>query len=285
MKEIEKIKEELERIAQEVDKKRIDYIRAEEAYESCLEKALNTLNGRISREIKDTEIYKRCKELMNRVWKLVKKISYYKYEAIKLFGYFKPFSYKRRVIPLGGGYLIVGNLIYETFWSDQRRYPTLEEVFRTFVRYGDEVVPYVRRTIREELAEFHTLAKSLTAELYFDENIVTREGEFRVLILNPHVKYKGSLISYEAFDKISIRVDLTYPPGTFRIILFNDGNIRSVEDIGTVLVNSLRFLELYDVLADMCDEAYQKLQAKKERCEEIVRKMREIAAPFVLSEL
>ena len=50
-------------------------------------------------------------------------------------------------------------------------------------------------------------------------------------------------------------------------------------------MSAVNYHELYDVLADMCDEAYQKLQAKKERCEEIVRKMREIVAPLVLTEL
>jgi len=287
MKEIEKIKEELERIVQEVDKRRTDYIRAEKAYESCLEKGLDIISGRINEEIKNTEIYKRCEELMNKVEKLVKEISYYKYEAIKLFSYFKPFSYKRKVIPIGGGYLVVGNLIYKTFWSDQRRYPSLEEVFRTFVKYGDIAIPNVRKTIREELAEFHTPAKSLTAELGFEKNFVTRMGKFRKLILNFILDYSGSslpLTSWEVYDKISIRIDLVYPPGTCHFILFNNDE-EYLESMGTILVSAVNYHELYDVLADMCDEAYQKLQAKKERCEEIVRKMREIVAPLVLTEL
>ena len=284
MKEIEKIKDEIEKIAQEVDKKRIDYIRAKEAYESCLEKGFNIISRRINEEIRSTEIYKRCKELINKVEKLVKKISYYKYEAIKLLGYFKPFSYKRKTIPIDGGYLVVGNLIYETFWSDQRRYPSLEEVFRTFVRYGDIVIPNVRKTIREELAEFYSSAKSLTAELSFEESFVTREGRFRKLALNYSVSGDSPLTIWETYDKISIRIDLTLPPGTFYFALF-DNNEEYLESVGTILVNGVHYHELYDVLVDMCAEAYQKLQAKKERCEEIVRKMREIAAPFILSEL
>ena len=283
---MEEIKEKVREIEQKLQEKRTDYIRAKEACKSCMSKAIDALN-KISEEIKSDETYKRCKELMEGIWKLVRKITHYRGEAIKFLGYFKPFSYRRKVVPLSSGYyLVVGNLIYRTSQSDRRRYPLLEESFQTFVRYGELIIPNVRKTIREDLAEFYPLAKALTAELDFRGDFIAREGRFRTLSLLPYVEgFCSPLIEWEIFGKISIYIDLTYSPGIFRIILFDSKNNKNMEDMGTVLVNSLRFLELYDVLADMCDEARRKLLAKKERCERIIKKMREIVAPFVLSEL
>jgi len=286
MEKTKEIKERLRRIVQKVEEKKTDYIRVEKAYKSCFEKAIEAAN-KIDKEIKNTETYKRCEELMSETRKLVREISYYKQEAIKLFNYFKPFSYKRKVIRIGGGYLVVGNSIYTAFWSDERRYPSLKEVFQTFVRYGDIVIPNVRRTIREELAEFYTLAKNLSTELELKEDFVVRKGEFRTLTLNFSyiVKSNSTLISQEVFDKISIRIDWTYPPGCYHILLSSGENTESVEDKEAILANPLRFLELYDVLVDMCDEACRKLQAKKERCEEIIKEMRKVVAPHILSKL
>ena len=286
MKKVEEIKEKLRRLCKKVEEKRTDYIKAEKAYESCFEEA-SEVADKVSEEIKNTETYKRCEELMSEVRKLVKEITHCKREAIKLFSYFKPFSYKRKVISIGGGYLVVGNLIYEALWRDQRRYPSLGEVFQTFVRYGNIVIPNVRKTIREELAEFHTLAEDLTTELKFGEDFVVRRGEFRTFIINaPYVVKEGStLIGQKVFDKISIRVDLIYPSGYWHIIFFNSEDVESTEEEADILGSPFRFLELYDVLADMCDEARRKLQAKKERCEEIIKEMREVVAPHILSKL
>ena len=250
MRGIKEIKEELEEVVRKVEKKKVKIKRvkkskiyldkpfhakrrkarieeAENLYKICLNEAFVTIS-KIREEIKNTEIYKRCEELIREVLKLTREITYFRWKATKLLSYFS----------------------------------------------------------REELAEVHTLVDTLSAELDFEGDFVTCNGTFKTLTVNYFATDESDVLtSWRTFDKISIRIDVTYPPGTCTIILFSDGRVKSKIELGVALVDTLYFLELYDVLADMCSKAHQKLQAKKKRCEEIMSEICKVAAPYILSEL
>mgnify|MGYP000052906193 CR=1 FL=1 len=68
---------------------------------------------KVIEEVRNTDAYKRCEELRREINYLVFEFSHYDKEAIKLLNYFKPFSYKRKIIPLEKDrYLVIGHQIY-----------------------------------------------------------------------------------------------------------------------------------------------------------------------------
>jgi len=262
------------------------------AYEKALEK-YEDVKGKLVERILKTENFKKCAELREKIEFLVSNFPQYDKEAARLLSYFKPFNQKKKKspvdLPTQELYLVVGNTIYTTPEPKVRKYPSEEEIFQTLIEHTDTIISNVRKDIREELAEFCRLGKELVAELKGE--LVTREGEFRTLSFeysNPWEKFWFVQLSEQRYDKATIYIDFTASVWAHRCTLrLINTNTRSevTVDIDDTRYAPLRFYGLYDALAEMFEEAYEKLQAKKERCEEILREMRRIVAPFVLSEL
>jgi len=283
--EIEKLKkavEELEKAVKELKRKKRIYEKAVEKYEDAKRKLVE--------KILETEAFKKCKELRRKIEFLVLDFPQYDKEAAELLNYFKPFNYKRKVIRLQPlEYLVIGRTIYIVPNPRVRREPSVDEIFQILLKNADTIIPNVRKNIREELAEFCRLGKELAAELKGE--LVAREGKFRMLSFEYPDQSEGLWsvqLSGQTYNKVTIYIDFTATVWAhrcnLRLINTNIGNEITV-DINDIQYNLICYYELYDTLAEMLEEACEKLQAKKERCDEILKEMKKIVTPFVLSEL
>ena len=275
----------LEEAVKELEEKKRAYEKAIEEYED--------VKGKLVERILKTENFKKCTKLREKTEFLVSNFPRYDEEAAKLLSYFKPFSHKRKIIPLGSPaqrlYLVVGNTIYIAPKPKARKYPSEEEIFQTLIEHANSIIPNVRKDIREELADFCRLGKELVAELKGE--LVTREGKLRILSFeysDPWDKFWFVQLSEQRYNKATIYIDFTTAVWAhrfnLRLINTNIGSEVSV-DIDDIQYNPICYCELHDTLAEMLEEACEKLQAKKERCEAILKEMKKIVAPFVLSEL
>jgi len=283
--EIEKLKkavEELEKAVKELKRKKRIYEKAVEKYEGAKRKLVE--------KVLETEAFKKCNELRRKIEFLVLDFPQYDKEAAELLDYFKPFNYKRKVIRLQPlEYLVIGRTIYIVPNPRVRREPSVDEIFQILLKNADTIIPNVRKNIREELAEFCRLGKELTAELKGE--LVAREGKFRMLSFEYPDQSEGLWsvqLSGQTYNKVTIYIDFTATVWAhrcnLRLINTNIGNEITV-DINDIQYNLICYYELYDTLAEMLEEACEKLQAKKERCDEILKEMKKVVAPFVLSEL
>ena len=279
---MKKAVEELEKAVKELKRKKRIYEKAVEKYEDAKRKLVE--------KILETEAFKKCKELRRKIEFLVLDFPQYDKEAAELLNYFKPFNYKRKVIRLQPlEYLVIGRTIYIVPNPRVRREPSVDEIFQILLKNADTIIPNVRKNIREELAEFCRLGKELAAELKGE--LVAREGKFRMLSFEYPDQSEGLWsvqLSGQTYNKVTIYIDFTATVWAhrcnLRLINTNIGNEITV-DINDIQYNLICYYELYDTLAEMLEEACEKLQAKKERCDEILKEMKKIVTPFVLSEL
>ena len=279
---MKKAVEELEKAVKELKRKKRIYEKAVEKYEGAKRKLVE--------KVLETEAFKKCNELRRKIEFLVLDFPQYDKEAAELLDYFKPFNYKRKVIRLQPlEYLVIGRTIYIVPNPRVRREPSVDEIFQILLKNADTIIPNVRKNIREELAEFCRLGKELTAELKGE--LVAREGKFRMLSFEYPDQSEGLWsvqLSGQTYNKVTIYIDFTATVWAhrcnLRLINTNIGNEITV-DINDIQYNLICYYELYDTLAEMLEEACEKLQAKKERCDEILKEMKKVVAPFVLSEL
>ena len=281
---MKKAVEELEKAVKELEGKKRIWEKAVRKYEDA--------KGKLVERILKTEAFKKCDELRRKIEFLVSDFPQYDKEAAKLLDYFKPFNYKRKVIRLQPlEYLAIGRTIYIV--PNPRIYmePSVDEIFQVLLEHTDTIIPNVRKNIREELAEFCQLGKELMAELKGE--LVTREGKFRVLSFEYPLSDQSERVwfvqlSEQTYNKATVYIDFTATVWAHRcnlcLINTNIGNEITV-DIDDIQYDVICYYELYDTLAEMLEEAYEKLQAKKGRCDEILKEMKKIVAPFVLSEL
>ena len=272
----------LEKAVKELEEKKRIWEKAVRKYED--------VKGKLVEKILEAEAFKKCKELLREIKFLVSDFPQYDKEAAELLNYFKPFNYKRKVIRLQPlEYLAIGRTIYIVPNPRVRREPSVDEIFQILLENADTIIPNVRKNIREELAEFCQLGKELMAELKGE--LVTREGKFRMLSFEYPDQSEGLWsvqLSEQTYNKVTIYINFTTIVWAhrcnLRLINTNIGNEISV-DIDDIQYNPICYCELYDTLAEMLEEACEKLQAKKERCEAILKEMKKVVAPFVLSEL
>jgi len=285
MTSLESLKEavkKLKKAVEELERKKRIYEKAVRKYEDA--------KGKLVERILKTEAFKKCNELRRKIEFLVSNFPQYDNEAAKLINYFKPFNYKRKVIRLQPlEYLAIGRTIYIV--PNPRIYmePSVDEIFQILLKNADTIIPNVRKNIRKELTEFCRLGKELVAELKGE--LVAREGKFRMLSFEYPDQSEGLWsvqLSEQTYNKVAIYINFTTIVWAhrcnLRLINTDIGNEVSV-DIDDIQYNPICYCELYDTLAEMLEEACEKLQAKKERCEEILKEMKKIVAPFVLSEL
>ena len=279
MSRLEKDMEDLEKSVEELQK-------AERIYNEALER-FKQVSRKLASKIVGGENYKRCNELRRKIEYTISDSNFPRYdeEAVRLVDYFKPFRYKRKVIRLQPlEYLTIGRTIAIIPNTKMYRESTAREIFQILLEHADVIIPNVRKNIREELAEFCRLGRELMAEMR--EELVAREGKFRVLSLEYSEQTERVRVFWQTYNKVTIYVDLTQILRSCKVYLINtDTNSRDVVDMSDTLCTPLKLGELYDTLAEMYEEAYKKLQAKKERCEEILKEMKKVVAPFVLSEL
>ena len=175
----------VESITQEIRKKKREIEELEELIREREEEKrekwekLDELRGKIDaiiEEIKNTDAYKRLINSFNKVEDLYRQLIDSEYNAGKIFNYLSPFAYTRKLIPLYRvGYLVISRKVYlapEYHGVVQKRRPSPRELFRTIVEHGDVVIPNVRRSIREDLAELCELGKKLTAEISEEIKII-----------------------------------------------------------------------------------------------------------------
>ena len=285
MTSLESLKEavkKLKKAVEELERKKRIYEKAVRKYEDA--------KGKLVERILKTEAFKKCNELRRKIEFLVSNFPQYDNEAAKLINYFKPFNYKRKVIRLQPlEYLAIGRTIYIV--PNPRIYmePSVDEIFQILLKNADTIIPNVRKNIRKELTEFCRLGKELVAELKGE--LVAREGKFRMLSFEYPDQSEGLWsvqLSEQTYNKVAIYINFTTIVWAhrcnLRLINTDIGNEVSV-DIDDIQYNPICYCELYDTLAEMLEEACEKLQAKKERCEAIIKEMKKIVAPFVLSEL
>ena len=279
MSRLEKDMEDLEKSVEGLQK-------AERIYNEALER-FKQVSRKLASKIVEGENYKRCNELRRKIEYTISDSNFPRYdeEAVRLVDYFKPFRYKRKVIRLQPlEYLTIGRTIAITPNTKMYRESTAREIFQILLEHADVIIPNVRKNIREELAEFCRLGRELMAEMR--EELVAREGKFRVLSLEYSEQTERVRVFWQTYNKVTIYVDLTQILRSCKVYLINtDTNSRDVVDMSDTLCTPLKLGELYDTLAEMYEEAYKKLQAKKERCDEILKEMKKVVAPFVLSEL
>ena len=279
MSRLEKDMEDLEKSVEELQK-------AERIYNEALER-FKQVSRKLASKIVGGENYKRCNELRRKIEYTISDSNFPRYdeEAVRLVDYFKPFRYKRKVIRLQPlEYLTIGRTIAITPNTKMYRESTAREIFQILLEHADVIIPNVRKNIREELAEFCRLGRELMAEMR--EELVAREGKFRALSLEYSEQTERVRVFWQTYNKVTIYVDLTQILRSCKVYLINtDTNSRDVVDMSDTLCTPLKLSELYDTLAEMYEEAYKKLQAKKERCDEILKEMKKVVAPFVLSEL
>ena len=279
---MKKAVEELEKAVKELKRKKRIYEKAVEKYEGAKRKLVE--------KVLETEAFKKCNELRRKIEFLVSDFPQYDKEAAKLLDYFKPFNYKRKVIRLQPlEYLVIGRTIYIVPDPRVRREPSVDEIFQILLKNADTIIPNVRKNIREELAEFCRLGKELTAELKGE--LVAREGKFRMLSFEYPDQSEGLWsvqLSGQTYNKVTIYIDFTATVWAhrcnLRLINTNIGNEITV-DIDDIQYDVICYYELYDTLAEMLEEACEKLQAKEERCEAIIKEMKKTVAPFALAEL
>jgi len=274
--------EDLEKSVRELREERKIYRKALKRVEYVMAKLVSKIRG--------GESFRKCDELRKKIEYIISNLPRYDLEAMRLVDYFKPFNHRRKIIPLTStnSYLVIGNTIYVVPDPKERRQPSEDEVFQTLIRYADIITPNVRKSIREELAEFCRLGEELMVKL--EGELASRKGRFRTLSL----EYDHSegltfvRLGWQTYNKVSIYIDFTATAVvnrcTLHLINTNTGG-KIIENVYDVCYSPLYFCELYDTLAEMLEEAYEKLQAKKERCEAIIKEMKKIVAPFVLSEL
>ena len=268
----------LEEAVKELEKKKRIYEEAVEKYEGAKRELVE--------RILETENFKKCKELQRKIDFLVSNFPQYDKEAAELLDHFKPFNYKRKVIRLQPlEYLVIGRTIYIVPNPKTYREPPVDEIFQMLLEHANTVISNVRKNIREELAEFCRLGKELMAELRGE--LVAREGEFRVLSLEYPDQWSAQL-NEQTYNKVAIHIDFRAIVWAHRcnlcLINTNVGSEVSV-DIDDIQYNPICYCELYDTFAEMLEEACEKLQVKKERCDEILKEMKKVVAPFVLSKL
>ena len=175
----------VESITQEIRKKKREIEELEELIREREEEKrekwekLDELRGKIDaiiEEIKNTDAYKRLINSFNKVEDLYRQLIDSEYNAGKIFNYLSPFAYTRKLIPLYRvGYLVISRKVYlapEYHGVVQKRRPSPRELFRTIVEHGDVVIPNVRRSIRDDLAELCELGKKLTAEISKEIKII-----------------------------------------------------------------------------------------------------------------
>ena len=271
---------------------------------------LEELRGEIDtiiREIKNTDAYKRFITSFNKVKDLYWQLINSEYNAGKIFNYLSPFAYTRKIVPLYRRYLVISRKVYlapEYHGVVRKRRPSPRELFRTIVEYGDVVIPNVRRSIRDDLAELCELGKKLTAEIS-ERIIIIRFGygfelgkriaaripeakishvrKFRIWELD---EFQG-ILDCEAYDGISL-----HGPRSYSELYLSRGNPPEFVKITThKLLNTHKWdniflcpCEVYDVLAEMYEELYKKFSIKKEKCDKIIEEMKKVAAPYILSE-
>jgi len=280
---------ELRRILQNVEERRMSYIRCTEKAEEAIE--------RLKERIKESESYRKCAQLIEEIQKSLKEISDYEGEVVKLFTYFKPFSYKRKVIDAFDGRLAVGTTIYEIY-RGSRKYSSPEECLQLFMRNADDIIPNVRKSIREDLIAFHELVEALNAEKIRDGEILAcRKGEFKAIYYDlPRVfKFGNGRIEIEGvpnleeghFQRVCICVerDNYHKILKPKLYLYKTRDMYYERDLSEVLVEKIVYNELYGVFVDICEEVCQKLRPVRRKYEEIMRRLREIMAPYLLSNL
>jgi len=259
--------------------------KAERIYSEALER-FGRVSEKLASKIVEGEDYKKCNELRRKIEYIISNFPRYDEEAIRLVDYFKPFRYKRKVIRLQPlEYLTIGRTITTTPNTKIYRESTAREIFQILLEHADVIIPNVRKNIREELAEFCRLGRELMAEMKGE--LAAREGKFRTLSFEYSERSEGwARVFWQTYNKVTIYVDLTQILRSCTVYLINTNtNSRDVVDMDDTPYAPLRLSELYDTLAEMYEEAYEKLQAKKERCDEILKEMKKVVAPFVLSGL
>ena len=283
LEDLEKALEDIEKAVKELQEKKRIYNEAYLKFEDA--------KGELLKEILETESFKKCHELQEKISSLISDFPQYDKEATKLVDYFKPFNNKRKVIPLNTQelYLVIANTIYITPKPKVHRHPSAEEVFQTLIEHADKIIPNVRKDIREELTEFCRLGEKLMAELKGE--FVAREGKFRTLsleYLNHPEGWTTVRLSWRTYDKIVIYIDLTrafWARRCYLILTNASGKDELMLNTDEVCYAPLRFHGLYDTLAEMYEEVYKKLQVKKECCDKILKEMKKTVAPLILSEL
>ena len=309
----------VESITQEIRKKKREIEELEELIREREEEKrgkwekLDELRGKIDaiiEEIKNTDAYKRLINSFNKVEDLYRQLIDSEYNAGKIFNYLSPFAYTRKIVPLYRRYLVISRKVYlapEYHGVVQKRRPSPRELFRTIVEHGDVVIPNVRRSIRDDLAELCELGKKLTAEISKEIKIIrfgygfelgerlaaripeakiSHVREFRIWELD---EFQG-ILDCEAYVGISLLghsySELLLHRRSSRGHFFVKRTIHEL--LNTHKWDRLhRFLcpcEVYDVLAEMYEELYKKFSIKKEKCDKIIEEMKKVAAPYILSE-
>ena len=231
--------------------------------------------------------FRACEDL----WKKIEESGLYfgdnlLFEVGKIFSSLKPFSYRRVVIPLMEGdakkALVVGSSIYVGDYVKiaylRRRYAPQEvRLAKYIIEYADEIRPYVRRSIREDFSELCELARKLRFSPPHIE--ISRKGDFRVWDVGRKIiaAWKCDEFLLESFAHST----------SFILVMRKSGKVRRYilpADTKFMLRDVLSPIEHYDVLHEMFREYYDKLSDAAESNSGILREMREIAAPYILSE-
>ena len=140
--------------------------------------------------------------------------------------------------------------------------PDSRRVFiKRLIKYAEEIAPHLRETIREAFLELTALAKDFK---FLDELEIVREGSFRAWFGEvPMIFNKIKLHSFLPYSVELSKEDVTYVFGVNQVeVLF----------------------ELYDVINEMLREWAAKALEIRRHNEEIIRKMKNTLAVYILSE-
>jgi len=204
------------------------------------------------------------------------------FEVGKIFSALKPFSYKKITVPIEEQgvkkALVIGSSIYvgdytEIVYLGRRYAPQEKRLAKYIIKYADEVRPYVRRSIREDFSELAELARELRTPPPHVE--ISRKGDFRIWNLEQTTAYRCSEILLTSYSSSPL----------FALILKRGeeicGHLYPI-DFKYPTCYILTLIEHYGVLYEMLKEYYSKLSKVIENNNKILRKMKEIAAPYFL---
>jgi len=242
---------------------------------------------KICEECGALDSFRACEDL----WKKIEESGLYfgdnlLFEVGKIFSALKPFSYRRIVIPLMKGdtkkALVVGSSIYVGDYAKiaylRRKYaPQERRLAKYIIEYADEIRPYVRRSIRKDFSELCELARKLRFSPPHIE--ISRKGDFRVWDV------ERKIIVAQRCDEFLLE---SFSHSTsFILVMRKSGKVLRYilpVDIKLMLRDILSPIEHYDILHEMFREYYDRLSGAAESNSRIFREIREIAAPYILSE-
>ncbi|RLJ03350.1 MAG: hypothetical protein DRP11_00975 [Candidatus Aenigmatarchaeota archaeon] len=132
--------------------------------------------------------------------------------------------------------------------------------------HGEEIASLVRKKIADEFAKL----VALTKELAWTDIKVVRKGVFTFML---GIQEAGP------FRYVCITAD--YPD---QVLFYDEDPNISKKARGSVFIEDVVALEdLYDLIEDMLLELRKKVSEAKKRNEEILRKMKEVVAPYAVA--